>query len=125
MISKKAIKILLSEYKKASGFNSFIIFRFWNEILFFIFWLLLISFLKKSKLEFFNNWKLSFEDEVVFYYFVFVVGFFLVSVGFWVWQLWVKKLKTENQELQKIIKEQKVESQSCLNKLNLIKSVLD
>jgi len=81
--------------------------------------------MKKSKLEFFNNWKLSFEDEVVFYYFVFVVGFFLVSVGFWVWQLWVKKLKTENQELQKIIKEQKVESQLCLNKLNLIKSVLD
>ena len=31
----------------------------------------------------------------------------------------------ENQELQKIIKEQKQESQSCLNKLNLIKSVLD
>ena len=79
--------------------------------------------MKKSKLE--DNWKLSFEDGILFYDFVFVVGFFLVFIGFWVWQLWVKKLKTENQELQKIIKEQKVESQSCLNKLNLIKSVLD
>ena len=81
--------------------------------------------MKKSKLEFLNNWKLSLEDWAVFYYFIFVVGFFLVSIGFWVWQLWAKKLKTENQELQKIIKEQKIESQSCLNKLNLIKSVLD
>lgn len=81
--------------------------------------------MKKSKLGFLSNWKLSFEDGILFYDFVFVVGFFLVFIGFWVWQLWVKKLKTENQELQKIIKEQKIESQSCLNKLNLIKSVLD
>ena len=81
--------------------------------------------MKKSKLEFFNNWKLSFEDRVVFYYFVFVVGFFLVFIGIGIWKLWVKKLLLENQELQKIIKEQKIESQSCLNKLNLIKSVLD
>ena len=81
--------------------------------------------MKKSKLEFFNNWKLFFEDRVVFYYFVFVVGFFLVFIGIGIWKLWVKKLLLENQELQKIIKEQKQESQSCLNKLNLIKSVLD
>ena len=81
--------------------------------------------MKKSKLEFFNNWKLFFEDRVVFYYFVFVVGFFLVFIGIGIWKLWVKKLLLENQELQKIIKVQKIESQSCLNKLNLIKSVLD
>lgn len=81
--------------------------------------------MKKSKLEFFNNWKLSFEDGVVFYYFIFVVCFFLVFIGIGIWKLWVKKFMIENQELQKIIKEQKIESQSCLNKLNLIKSVLD
>ena len=81
--------------------------------------------MKKSKLEFFNNWKLSFEDDFVFYCFIFVVCFLLVSIGIGIWKLWVKKLLLENQELQKIIKEQKQESQSCLNKLNLIKSVLD
>lgn len=81
--------------------------------------------MKKSKLEFLNNWKLSLEDWAVFIYFIVVLIFVPFSIGIGIWKLWVKKFLLENQELQKIIKEQKQESQSCFYKLNLIKSVLD